>query len=183
MGDVREGEADDVEVVAFDAGNEAAGLTLDGVGAGFVVGFAGGEVAGDVVVGKLREVDEGVFDESAALGVREANESDAGEDGVGASGKLFEHVAGIVGGARLAEDVAVEGDDGVGSDDDGGSHGAGGDELGFGAGETQDVVGGGFARKGSFVDGGGHDLKGKAGVVEDCGPAGRRGGENEFHEE
>ena len=44
----RDGEADDVEVVAFDAGNPAGGAALDGVGAGFVEGFAGGDVVGDV---------------------------------------------------------------------------------------------------------------------------------------
>ena len=40
-----EGEADDVEVAAFDAGNEAAGVALDGVGAGFIERFVGGEIA------------------------------------------------------------------------------------------------------------------------------------------
>ena len=39
-----EGQTDDVEVAAFDAGNVAAGAALDGVGTGFVVRFAGGEI-------------------------------------------------------------------------------------------------------------------------------------------
>src|ERR1700737_894713 len=133
-----EREADDVEVAAFDARNEAAGAALNGVGAGFVVGFVGGKVAGDFFVIELGEMDVSGFDESAAFGVGKANESDAREDGVRAAGKFFEHVAGVVGGARLAEDVAVEGDLGIGADDDGRANGAGGDEFGFGEGETLD---------------------------------------------
>ena len=50
-GDEGEGQADDVEVVAFDAGNPAGGAALDGVGAGFVHGLAGGDVGGDLFVG------------------------------------------------------------------------------------------------------------------------------------
>jgi hypothetical protein len=45
LGDAGEGEADDVEVVALDARDVAASAALDGIGAGFVVGFSGGEVA------------------------------------------------------------------------------------------------------------------------------------------
>src|SRR5467141_5236572 len=63
-----QGEADDVEVTAFDARNEAAGAALDGVGAGFVVRFAGGEVAGDFFMIELGEMDVSRLDESAALG-------------------------------------------------------------------------------------------------------------------
>jgi len=66
----RQGEADDVEVVAFDAGDEAAAKALDSVGTGFVVGFAGGEIARDVVVRERDEMDERGFDETAALDVR-----------------------------------------------------------------------------------------------------------------
>ena len=62
--DVREGQADYVEVVAFDAGDVAAGAALNGVGAGFVVGLFGGEVTGDFFCGELGEMDERGFDES-----------------------------------------------------------------------------------------------------------------------
>ncbi len=157
MGDAGQGEADDVEVVAFDAGDVAAGAALNGVGAGFVVGLFGGEVTRDFFGGELGEMDERGFDEGAALGVREADERDAGYDGVGAAGEIFEHVAGVVGGAGLAEDVAFESDDGVGGDDDGGAGGASGDEFGFGVGEALDESLGGFAGYGSFVDGGRDD--------------------------
>src|SRR5258708_6161236 len=103
-----EREADDVEVATFDARNEAAGAALDGVGAGFVVRFVRGEVAGDFFVIKLGEMDVGRFDESAALGVGKADEGDTGEDGVRAAGKFFKHVAGVAPGARLAADVDLE---------------------------------------------------------------------------
>src|SRR4029077_7139550 len=43
-----EGKTYDVEVAAFDAGNEAARVALNGIGAGLVVRFAGGKVAEDL---------------------------------------------------------------------------------------------------------------------------------------
>ena len=64
LGDASQGEADDVEVVAFDARDVAAGAALDGVGAGFVVRLFGGEVTRDFFGGELGEMDEGGFDES-----------------------------------------------------------------------------------------------------------------------
>src|SRR5216684_347953 len=176
-----EGEAHDVEVTAFDAGNETAGTALDGVGAGFVVWFAGGEVAGDFFGIELGKMDMSRFDEGAALGVGKANEGDTGEDRVRAGGKSFEHVAGVVGGARLAEDVAVESDFGVGANDDGRANGAGGDEFGFGDGQAMHEVVRGFAGVGRFVDGGGEHGEGEAGVAKDFGAAGGGGGEDEFH--
>jgi len=146
LGGASEGQADHVEVVAFDARDEAAAEALDGVGAGFVVRLAGREIARDVVVRKRNEVDEGGLDEAAALHVRETDESDAGEHGMSAAGKSFEHAASVVGGTGLAKDAAVERDDGVGSNDDGGADGARGDEFGFGFSEALDHVGGRFIR-------------------------------------
>src|SRR6266851_7724517 len=178
-----EGEADDVEVTAFDARNETAGATLDGVGAGFVVRFAGGEVAGDFFVIELGEMDVSRFDEGAALGVGKADESDTGDDGVGAGGKFFEHVTSVVRGARLAEDVAIKGDLGVGSDDDGRAGGAGGYKFGFGSGQALDEIMRRFAGVRCFVDGGGEHGEGETSVVEDFGAADGGGGENELHGE
>src|SRR6266851_1473930 len=91
--EAREGEADNVEVAAFDAGDVAAGTALDGVGAGFVVGLAGGEVAGDFFGGERGEVHQSGLDKGEALRVGEADEGDTGEDGVRKAGKFFEHVA------------------------------------------------------------------------------------------
>ena len=50
-----EGQADDVEVTAFDARNPAGSAALDGVGAGFVHGLAGGDVGVDLFVRKRKE--------------------------------------------------------------------------------------------------------------------------------
>ena len=181
MRDAGEGQADNVEIVAFDARDVAAGAALDGVGAGFVVGLFSGEVAADFFGGELGEMDERGLDEASALGIGKADERDAGENRVGAAGKFFEHMACVVGGAGLAENAAFESDDGVSGEDDGGADGAGGDELGFGVGEALDVVVGGFLGEGSFVDGGRHDDEREAGVVENFGAAGGGGGEDEFH--
>src|SRR5579859_264589 len=100
---------------------------------------------------------------------------------MGATGKIFEHVSGVVGRAGLAENATFESYDGVGGEHDGWADGAGGDEFGFGVGEALDVIGGGFLGKGSFVDGGRHDDERKAGVLENFGAAGGGGSEDEFH--
>ena len=50
-GDEGDGQADDVEITAFDAGNPTGGAALDGVGSGFVHGFAGGDVSIDFFLG------------------------------------------------------------------------------------------------------------------------------------
>ena len=100
---------------------------------------------------------------------------------MGAAGKFFEHVAGVVGGAGLAEAVACESDFRVSADDDGGANGACGDEFGLGEGESLDQVVSGFARVRSFVNGGGEHGKGEAGVVENFSAADGGGGEDEFH--
>ena len=176
MVEAGEGETDDVEVTAFDSRNETAGAALDSVGAGFVVGFAGGEIAGDFFVIELGEMDVSRFDESAAFGVGKADEGDAREDGVRAAGKFFEHVAGVVRGARLAEDVAIEGDLGVGADDDGWAGGAGGDELGFGNGKAMYEIVGSLAGVRRFVDRGGKHGEREASAVKNFGAADGGGG-------
>ena len=142
------------------------------------MGLFGPEVAGDFFSGELGEMDERGLDEAATLGVGETDEGDAGDDGMGAAGEFFEHVACIVRGAGFAKDAAFEGYDGVGGEDDGGAHGAGGNEFGFGVGEALDVIGRGFLWEGSFVDGGGHDDEGEAGVVENFGATVQAGRES-----
>ena len=97
---------------------------------------------------------------------------------MGTAGETFEHVAGVVAGARFAEDAAFESNDGVGGNDDGGADGAGGDEFGFGVSKALDELAGGFAGYGSFVDGGSDDDEREAGVVEDFSAAGGGGGKN-----
>ena len=95
-----ERETHDIEVAAFDARNETAGATLNGVGTGFVIRFAAGEIARDFFLREGGEVDQGGLDEVELLDVRKADKGDASDDGMGAAGKSFEHVAGVVGGTR-----------------------------------------------------------------------------------
>src|SRR5882762_7018394 len=179
--EAREGQADDVEVAAFDAGDVAAGAALDGVSASLIVRLAGREIARDFFSGERGKVHQRGLDEGEPLGVGNADEGHAGDDGVCAAGKFFEHMAGIVGGARLAEDVVFEGDLGVRADDNGWTSGAGGDEIGLGSSKALDEVVGGFAGVWRFVDGGGEHGEGEASVAEDFGATGGSGGEDEFH--
>ena len=181
LGDARERQADDVEVAAFDAGDVAASAALDSVGAGFVIRLFGGKVAGDFLGGERGEMHMGGFDESAALGVGEADEGDASDDGVSSAGEFFEQLTGVLGRVRLADDAAVEGDHGVGGDDDGRADGAGSDEFGFGVGEPLDVIVRGFAGERRFVDGGGEHGEGNRRVAQDFSAAGRGGCEDELH--
>src|SRR5712692_10749936 len=161
-----EGQADYVEVATLDARDVAAGAALDGVAAGFIVGLTSGEVTGDFFGGERGEVHQRGLDDGEPLGVGKADEGDTGEDGVRAAGQPFQHMAGIVGGARLTEDVAFEGDLGVGADDDGRANGACGNEFGFGNGETLDEIAGGFAGVGCFVDCGREHGEGETGVAK-----------------
>src|SRR5579872_576420 len=84
LGEAGKWKADDIEIVAFDARDVAASATLDGVGAGFVMGLFGGEVAGNFRGVERCEVDESGFDELEAFRVGQADERDAGNHGVGA---------------------------------------------------------------------------------------------------
>jgi len=176
-----EGEADDIEVAAFDAGNEAAGVALNSVGAGFVMRFTGGEVAEDLLAGERGEMDEGRFDKSAARGIGETNEGYAGDDGVGAAGKFFEHVTRIVRRAGLSEDEAVESNNGVRGDDDRRADSTRGNEFGLCFGEALDVFVGRFAGKGSFVHGGRKYNEREAVIAKDFGAACRCGSEDQLH--
>ena len=176
-----EGEADDVEVATFDAGDVAAGAALDGIGASLIVGFAGREVAGDFSSGERGKVHQRGLDEGEPLGVGKADEGDTGDDGVREAGKFFKHMAGVVGGARLAEDAAFEGDDGVGGDDDGRADGAGSDQLGLGSGKALDEVVRGFAGARRFVNGGGRHREWYSGVAKDAGAAFGSGSKDQLH--
>src|SRR5260370_1279322 len=62
--ETREGQADNVEVAAFDARDVAAGAALDGVAAGFVVGRAGGEGTARFFGGERGEMDQRRLDEA-----------------------------------------------------------------------------------------------------------------------
>ena len=93
---------------------------LDAVGAGFVHGLARGDVALNLLVGELIERHVGHIDKRQALGgvrgcgVSGSNDADAGCDLVRAPRELVEHGAGFVLVCRLTQNLAIEGDDGVG---------------------------------------------------------------------
>jgi hypothetical protein len=114
-GDEGNGKADDVEVVAFDARNPTGGATLDGIGSGFVHGLAGGDIGGDFFIGEGEESDGGGF--GGDFSVCGGDDGDAGDDTVGAAGEKAEHTGGVGGVFWLAEDVVVEGDGGIGTED------------------------------------------------------------------
>jgi len=90
-------------------------------------------------------------------------------------------MTGVVGGPGFAENVAFEGDLGVGANDDGWADGAGSDEFGFGDGKTLNESAGGFAGVRSFVDGGRKRGEGETSVTKDFGAADGGGSEDEFH--
>ena len=112
-GDEGDGEADDVEVVAVDAGDPAGGEALDGVGAGFVHGLTGGDVGCDVGVGEGEEADCGDF--GGDFGAGGGDDGDAGDVVMGAAGEETEHAGGVGFVFGFGEDVVVEGDGGVGA--------------------------------------------------------------------
>jgi len=70
----------------FDAGNESAGVALDSIAAGFVVGLASRKIARDFFSRQHGEVHQRGLDESEPLGVGKANEGHTREDGVRAAG-------------------------------------------------------------------------------------------------
>ena len=181
-GDEGNGKADDVVVAAFDAGNPAGGAALDGVGSRLVHGLAGGDIAGDVLIGKGEELDGGGF--CGYFDVVGGNEGDAGDDAMGAAGEKTEHAGGVGGVFGLAEDVIVEGYGGVGAQHlqwgrrslvaRSGFCDFGEDGFGFFAGQAGDVGDGVFVGVRVFGDVGGVDLEREAGLGEEFAAA--RGG-------
>ena len=175
--DERDGKTDDVEIAAFDFGNEFGREALDGVGAGFVHGLAAVDVAVDFGGGHGGEPYGGgsPIEDQAAV----AHDADAGKDLVAAVGEEVQHAAGVVGIGGFAEHGFVDDDGGVGAED-GFAWVAGGGE-GFHLGYTLDVLFGDFARERGFIDIGGADDEVEAGLAEDLLAARGTGGEHEGH--
>jgi len=140
LSDSRQRKSDNIEIAALDAWNITPGASLDSVRAGLVESFASRKVEVDFVLGELGEMNERGFDKGAPLAIRQSNKGNTCEDRMSAAGKLFEHVACVVGGAGLAEDAAFEGDNSVGGEHDRWTDGSRGNEFGFGFGEAKDVV-------------------------------------------
>ena len=115
-GEACEGQSNDIEVAALDAVNEVGGTTLDGVSSGFVSGLAGGDVIGDVLIGEREEMDDG--DLGDGLNGLCGDEGDAGDDAMGATGEQAQHARGVSWLFGFAKDLVVDGNGGVGTEDD-----------------------------------------------------------------
>jgi hypothetical protein len=110
----RQREADDVEVVAFDARDECGAEALDGVAAGSALPLVGGDVPVEGGRGRRAEVDLG--DRDGGVGdLAVAGEGDRSDDQMRATGQARDVLARLGRIARLAEDVAVDGDERVGA--------------------------------------------------------------------
>ena len=112
------------------------------------------------------------------------DQGDAGDDAMGAAGEQAQHAGGVGGVFGLAEDLIVEGDGGVGAEDDLQWVGCFGrefreDGLGFLAGQAGYVGDGVFVGVGIFRDVGGMDLKCEAGLGEEFAATGRGGGQDQ----
>jgi len=169
-------QSNNIEIAAVDARNPARGLTLDGIGSGFAVGFAGGDVGGEFVVGGREHGHVRDFGGDFGDGVRGGwgEERYASDDFMGGSGEEAQHAGCVFVVFGLGEDFSVGGDDGgVGSEDQG-WFGLGegfedwgsGDGLGFFARETEDVADGGFVGAEVLGDFGGDDFEGVASLGE-----------------
>lgn len=175
--DQGQGKAYNVEITALYARNPARGTALDGVGSGLVHGLAGSYVFGDFLIGKGKETDGCCF--SSYLGCAGGNQSDSGNDTMSAPGEHAQDAGGVGCIFRLAEDVIVEGDGGVGA-----QHGQGFarravlrgqavvDGFCFFPRQTHHVGDGLLAGQGIFIDLRGLDLKRVTGLGEQFAAAG-----------
>lgn len=176
-----ERKSDHIEVAPLDVMNVATSAALNRVGAGFVEGLFTGEVARQFLVAERGKMHMRGFHEAAAFGVRKTNQGDACYDRMCATGEFRQRIARIIAGAGLAQDLAVENNDGVGCDDDGWSNGARSDEIGFGVRQALDEIVWGFAGNGSFVHGRGQHGERETGVAKDVSASRGSGSENEFY--
>ena len=162
------------------------GVTLDGVGAGLVHGFAGGDVGGDLFIVNREEFDGGDF--GGDLGAGGGDDRDPGNDAVRAAAEAAQHARGVRGVFGLCEDLAVDSDGGVGAEH---RRRAAGDVLigehavdGFGllAREAGDVGDGILAWADVFRDVGRGDVEPEARLRQELSAARRGGGQNQSHE-
>ena len=111
--DSLDGEAHDVVVGAADAGDaDVAYPFLNAVGAGFVEGLILTDIVGYLFIGEFLEGDVGA--DGAADGLVALEEAVAGIYLVRLAAEFAQHGAGIISIARLAENLAVADDNGVG---------------------------------------------------------------------
>ena len=147
--DQRQRQAHHVEVAAVDFLDKFRSQVLNGVGSGFVHGLAAGNVVGNFGIGERGEADlrgRVVYDCAVVV-----QQTDAGDDGVVASGKQAQHGVGIGSVGGFLEYVVIDDYGGVCAQDDFAGALPGG--FGFGARQAADIVDGGFTRTADFFDG------------------------------
>jgi hypothetical protein len=88
------------------------------------------------------------------------------------SAQLLQQHIGVVGIARLADNLVAEDDFGVGADDHRAGRGAGGGGLRFFGAQALDVVAGALIRARHLRHGGGNDVKAQAGEAQELAPPG-----------
>ncbi len=172
------GKADNVEIATLDARYPSGSAALDGVRTRLVHWFPGGDIGFDLGVRQGEEADSGDF--GGDLGGLGSNDSDAGNDMMGATGELPQHAHGVGGIFGLGEDQIIEGDGGIGAEDNEFPVGGSGIWVGAGlrfvqfakyglsffAGEAGDICEGSFAGERIFGHMGGMNDEGKAGLGE-----------------
>ena len=114
--DERDGQADYVEVAADNARNPAAGVALDGVGAGLVHWLPSGYVSKNFFVRHREHGDAGGF--GGNFHAVRRNKTNAGDDLMCASGEQTQHARRIRFVDGLVENFMIADDDGVRSEDE-----------------------------------------------------------------
>ncbi len=109
-----DGEADYVGTGTLDRLDEADGVLLGGVGAGFVEDMDAAQVVFDLGGAQGAETDVRDLDEGGEGVGGAVFDPYAGEHLVGAAGERGEHGAGVIEIGGFAEGTAVEGDEGIG---------------------------------------------------------------------
>ena len=109
-------QADDIGIGAREVVDEGGGLALDGVGAGFLLPFAAGEVFGNLRLVEAGEADDRGDGAAGLLTVRRPD-GDAGKDAVAAAGEQAQVFLGVFGRGGFGQDAGAGGNDRVSGDD------------------------------------------------------------------
>jgi len=171
-------EADNVAEGTGDRFNDFISTFLNGVGAGLVEGIDLREVFADLAGAERAKGDVGGLGEKFLAMAAQVDETDAGDNAMGATLQLLEHAVGVLEVGRFAEKGGFEGDEGVGAEDEGV-----GEFFGDGAGLAIGVELGNF-RGGqlfgmNFRGVAGNDGEGEAEGAQQFRAAGGIGGKNE----
>src|SRR3981189_3819353 len=91
----RKRQSHNIEVPALDARNVASSAALNGIPSGLVKGFATGNVGFNLIWIERRERYRRSFHCGSHGAVRQAKDTNAGKDKVGAPAEIGEHFAGV----------------------------------------------------------------------------------------